>query len=180
MVIVILQSEYTDQQMIFAETGIEDYEMLKQFIKFGIAGVFSTILNYVIYIVCIETGMHYIAANIIGFIITIFFTFILQDKFVFRQYGQEPWWRKLIKTYMSYAFTGLVLSNILSFLWIDVLHLENVLSPVYYYIRHYYAFSDIRMFIKWLAPILSMLIIIPLNFLISRFWTYGIKKKEYM
>lgn len=149
--------------------------MVRQFVKFGIVGAFNSIINYMIYIWCIEMGMHYILANVVGFVITIFCAYILQSKFVFQVNNDTQWWKMLIKTYISYAFTGLVLANLLSILWIDVLSLENVLSPFYQFVQRYFTFRDINTFIKWLAPIMSMIVIIPLNFLINKFWTYGKK-----
>ena len=42
-----------------------------QFMKFGIVGGLNSILNIVIYWICVRYGMHYLIANTIGFVITV-------------------------------------------------------------------------------------------------------------
>ena len=58
----------------------------------------------------------------------------------------------LIKTYVSYSFTGLFLNSLLMFLWVRVFHIS-----------------------EYLAPIFNLLISVPINFLINKFWAF---KKE--
>ena len=48
-----------------------------QFIKFGMVGLFNSVVNYMIYIWCIKAGLHYVLANLIGFFIVIFIDFLL-------------------------------------------------------------------------------------------------------
>jgi len=56
----------------------------------------------------------------------------------------------IIKTYMSYAFTGLILQNILLlFVFISILHIS-----------------------KYLAPLFGLLITIPLNFILNKQWAF--------
>lgn len=153
--------------------------MIKQFIKFGIVGAINTVLNYIIYIVCIACGLHYVVANIIGFIIVIFNAYILQNRFVFIDKSEKQnrvWWKVLIKTYMSYAFTGLVLTNIFSWLWIDYLDLSTLLHPIYVYTKPLFGWESDMAFIKYLAPFLNCIIMIPINFFINKFWTYRCKE----
>lgn len=149
--------------------------MFKQFIKFGMVGVVNTVLNYIIYIVCIRFGMHYIAANIIGFLIVIFNAYLLQNKFVFAVKDGEfrqSWWKILLKTYASYAFTGLILTNILSWLWIEVLDLSVLLRYVYIYTEYFFAWGSGTEFAEYCAPFLNCMIMVPVNFMINKFWTY--------
>lgn len=55
----------------------------------------------------------------------------------------------LLKTYASYSVTGIVINNILSWLWIDILG-ES----------------------KLIAPIINPLISVPLNFIFNKFWAF--------
>lgn len=149
--------------------------MIRQFVKFGVVGAINSILNYIIYAVCINWGMHYIAANIIGFVIVIFNAYLLQKKFVFNKEGrkqQQTWWKVLLKTYLSYAFTGLLLTNFLSWLWIDVFDLTILLSPIYYATQSFFVWESVDTFVKYIAPFFNTIITIPINFLINKFWTY--------
>ena len=56
-----------------------------QFIKFGMVGLFNSVVNYMIYIWCIKAGLHYVLANLIGFFIVIFIAFLLQRYIVFEE-----------------------------------------------------------------------------------------------
>ena len=143
--------------------------MVIQFVKFGTVGAINTILNYVIYVICIKCGMHYVTANIIGFITVIFNAYLLQNKFVFNVEDgkQQSWWKILLKTYLSYAFTGLLLTNLLSWLWIDGLDLEAILYPLYIYTRSFLKWESETAFIKYIAPFLNTIITIPINFIIN-------------
>lgn len=147
--------------------------MIKQFVKFGLAGAVNSVVNYIVYILCLSLGMHYVSANITGFIIAVFGAYLLQNQFVFTDNKENRvWWKVLLKTYASYAFTGLILTNILSVLWIDILDLTIILEPVYRELKQYFEWTDIHDFIEYVAPFLNMLVTIPINFFINKFWTY--------
>ena len=59
-----------------------------------------------------------------------------------------------MKTYVSYGFTGIVLNNILSYLWIEKLGIS-----------------------KYIAPLFNLVLSVPLNFIINKFWAFRTKKK---
>lgn len=97
-------------------------------------GAVNTILSYVIYNFCyyaLNSGVH--IANITGFVITVFIAYLLQSRFVFRQdenAEKRVWWKVLLKTYVSYSFTGLFLTELLIWLWINVIDLGQYLGGV--------------------------------------------------
>lgn len=124
-----------------------------QFIKFGLVGLSNTVISYLIYSVCIYWGLHYAIANILAFIVSVLNSFLLNNRFVFKEdQCKRVWWKTLLKTYISYAFTGLLLSNALSYVWIDVLGI----SP-------------------YLAPVLNLAINTPINFIINKLWAFKAK-----
>ena len=88
--------------------------------------------------------------SLVGTVVSIANAFIWNDRFVFK--GQENDWKnrlkRLGKTYVSYGGTSL-LSVLL--LWIEV---------------QLFGVS------KVIAPVVNLLITIPLNFLINKFWTF--------
>ena len=126
-------------------------EKIVQFIKFGIVGISNTIISYVVYIVLIGVNIHYILASVVGFIISVLNSYYWNNKYVFKEDTEQKrvWWRTLIKTFIAYAGTGLVLSNIMLIIWIEVIKI----SPV-------------------VAPIINLLITIPINFFINKMWAY--------
>lgn len=127
-------------------------DKIKQFIKFGLVGVSNTLISYVVYIVLVYLGMHYIIANIIGFTVSVFNAYYWNNRFVFKAKEGERriWWKILGKTFMSYAGTGVILSNILLVVCIDLIGISEVI-----------------------APIIILLITIPLNYIMNKYWAFA-------
>ncbi len=138
----------------FRERGL--WQAMIQFIKFGLIGGLNTVIGW-----CITNGSFYLlhmdkqAGNIISNIITIFISFMLNSRFVFDHTNEDKKTvvKTLIKVYASYAFTGLVVGGALLWLQSDILGI-----PVY------------------IATILNLIVTIPLNFLLNKFWVYRKKK----
>ncbi|MBQ9607801.1 MAG: GtrA family protein [Lachnospiraceae bacterium] len=130
---------------------------LIQFIKFGIVGVSNTFLSYAINVAVLlmlspfRISWDYFVANIIAFILSVAWSFFWNNKYVFRSREGEKRniWAALLKTYISYAVTGLVLANILSYLWVDVIGIS-----------------------KYIAPLLNLVISVPVNFLLNKLWAF--------
>ena len=152
---------------------------LLQFIKFGLVGVSNTLVSQVVYMVCIALGLHYIAANIIAFIISVLNAFFWQTRFVFKEdesAEKRVWWQVLLKTYAAYAFTGLLLNNLLLIFWIDLIQLESYTQPLTDFVNGLgigISNSDLA---KDIAPLLNIVVNVPINFVINKFWAYRQKK----
>lgn len=137
----------------------ESWENLMQFIKFGLVGLSNTALGYVIYAVSLALmrGVHigakydYLIAQFVMFVLTVLWSFYWNNKAVFKQQQGEKRniLQALIKTYISYMFTTLFLAEFLLFLWVDILGIN-----------------------EYIAPIISMLVTVPLNFVIQKFWAF--------
>lgn len=136
----------------------DKYDALIQFVKFGIVGLTNTVVSYVIYVVSLlalqKAGflpeIDYLVAQFIGFVLSVLWSFYWNNKFVFQDNeGKRNLWQALLKTYMSYAFTGLFLNSILSLLWVEVFHWS-----------------------KMIAPIINLLVSVPLNFIMNKFWAF--------
>ena len=129
----------------------EQKALVIQFVKFGLVGVSNTLVSWICYyiILWIDDNL-YMLGSLVGTVVSIANAFIWNDRFVFK--GQENDWKnrlkRLGKTYVSYGGTSL-LSMLL--LWIEV-QLFGVN--------------------KVIAPVVNLLITIPLNFLINKFWTF--------
>ena len=127
----------------------DKWDAFVQFVKFGIVGLTNNAISYVVYLVLIRLGMHYTPANIIGFTVSVFNSYYWNNKYVFKDEGGRVWWKTFIKTYISYAGTGIVLSNILLFIWIDFFGISAVV-----------------------APLINLIITVPINFIVNKFWAY--------
>lgn len=126
-----------------------------QFIKFGIVGLSNTIISYIIYMGLVWLGVHYLIASIVGFIISVLNSFFWNNRYVFKTQESEKRnpWRTLVKTFVSYAGTGLILANVLLVLWVEVLGLP-----------------------EWLGPILNLVITVPLNFVVNKLWAFKVNE----
>ena len=134
-----------------ANDRTEQKALIIQFIKFGLVGVSNTLVSWICYysILWIDDNL-YMVGSLVGTVVSIANAFFWNDRFVFK--GVEHDWRsrlrRLGKTYVSYGGTSL-LSMLL--LWVEV------------------QFFNVG---KVIAPIVNLLITIPLNFLINKFWTF--------
>ena len=130
------------------------WELLMQFVKFGIVGLSNTVIlfqkNNLI------PSVDYLAAQVIAFVLSVLWSFYWNNKFVFEKADNEERniVHALIKTYISYAFTGLFLNSILSLLWVEVLGIPKII-----------------------APIINLLVSVPLNFIMNKFWAFRKSEK---
>ena len=126
-------------------------EIILQFIKFGLVGVSNTLVAWICYYFFLWLNDDfYMVGGIVGTIVSIANAFFWNDKYVFKSDNND--WRsklkRLGKTYVSYGATSL-LGLIL--LWAEV------------------RFLGIS---KAIAPPVNLLITIPLNFLMNKYWTF--------
>ena len=125
-------------------------QSLVQFVKFGIVGLSNTLISYVVYAVGVRIGVHYLCASVLGFVISVLNSFYWNNKYVFKQEGEERNLLKtLLKTFLAYAFTGLILANILLYIWVDILGIS-----------------------EYLGPVINLIITVPLNFVINKLWAF--------
>lgn len=152
-----------------------------QFIKFGLVGVMNTLVSQLIYMICVYLGLHYIAANVIAFAISVLNAYFWQTKFVFKEEeGKEKrvWWQVLLKTYAAYAFTGLFLNNVLLILWIDIIRIERFTMPLTNIVNRLGITLENHELVVYISPLLNIVMNVPINFLINKFWAYRQKSRN--
>mgnify|MGYP004491626053 FL=1 len=134
-------------------------EGVMQFVRFGIVGVSNTIISYVIYVVCllffqkmgILKNIDYIIAQVTQFVLSVLWSFYWNNRMVFtlKEGEKRSVWKAVIKTYISYSFTGLFINSALLIVWVKVMHIS-----------------------EFIAPVINLLISVPLNFIINKFWAF--------
>ena len=134
-----------------------------QFIKFGIVGLSNTLLGYVIYVVTLRIlraaqvfpEADIFLAQLVMFLLSVLWAFYWNNRMVFRAKEGEKrdWLPALLKTYVSYAFTSLFLSEALLALWVKVLGIS-----------------------AYIAPLINLLITVPLNFVLQKYWAFREKQ----
>lgn len=129
---------------------------MKQFIKFGMVGVTNTLLSYFLNIGVLyllkdaALSYDYVIANVVAFFISVLWSFYWNNRLVFdTKQGIGNILKALLKTYVAYSVTGIVLNNILSFVWIDLLGIS-----------------------KLIAPMINLLFSVPINFLLNKYWAF--------
>ena len=122
-----------------------------QFVKFGIVGLSNTLISLAVYyvFVWIDPGL-YMWGSAAGWVVSVLNAFYWSNRVVFKNESntKKELLTRLLKSYLSYGSTFL-LSQLL--LWLEV---------------EQWGVDE------WLAPIVNLLITIPLNFVINKFWTF--------
>ena len=131
---------------------------LTQFFRYCFIGLTNTFLNYFLYVVSLnliraaKSGMEYdyMAASIVSFSLCVFWSFFWNSRYVFQD-GREnrKWAVALLKMYLAYSVSGILLNNLLLYLYISVLGIS-----------------------VYIAPILSLLICVPVNFVMNKYWAF--------
>lgn len=122
-------------------------KIIKQFIKFGIVGISNTIISLAVYYILIFLNFNYILANTIGFVVSVLNAYYWNSRYVFEN-STEKSGKRLLKTFISYGCTFL-LSTLLLFIMVDCLHISQLI-----------------------APIINLIVTVPLNFLLNKFWAF--------
>lgn len=146
-------------KIIHKELTEETVDAFMQFMKFGIVGISNTVISYVLYAVSllgfqkfgIFAKFDYLVAQVIAFVLSVLWSFYWNNKvvFVLKEGEKRSLWHSLIRVYISYSFTGLFLNSILLILWVKIFHIS-----------------------EFIAPIINLLISVPVNFLINKFWAF--------
>ena len=127
-----------------------------QFIKFGIVGLSNTVIGYGIYVISLYVfrkfslfaNIDIYVAQFIMFLLSVLWSFYWNKKKVFVK-SRESIFKSLVKTYITYGFTTFLLSEVLLVLWVRVFNIN-----------------------EYIAPIFSLIITVPLNFIIQKFWVF--------
>lgn len=137
---------------------------LLQFVKFGLVGVMNTAVDYITYLLTLlifeKTGLFgtkaYLVSTILGFLVSFFNMFYWNNAYVFKKKEDESRSAlvSLVKLFLSYSLTGIIIKPGCMFILVDLVHVPNKIAPI---------------------PI--MFITIPVNFLLSKLWAFRGKKK---
>lgn len=125
--------------------------LLVQFLKFGLVGVSNTAVSLAVYylFLWIDDSL-YLWGNVVGWVVSVANAFYWNNKYVFTEHreGFAALIKRLLRTYLSYGATFLLSTGLL-YLEVDVLGWSAVISPV-----------------------INLLVTIPLNFLLNKFWAF--------
>jgi len=131
----------------------ENWNAFLQFVKFGLVGVSNTFISYFVYLIFLFVlgEKYYLVGNVVGFFVSVLNSFYWNDKYVFKMKDGEnrSKLKSLIKVFLSYAITGLVLSNLLLIVFVQIFNISKVIGPL-----------------------IVLIITIPLNYVMNKVWAF--------
>ncbi|MHB1315840.1 MAG: GtrA family protein [Christensenellales bacterium] len=123
------------------------FVLIKQFIKFGLVGLSNTLISLGVYYLLVYLNVHYILANIAGFLVSVLNAYYWNSRYVFPK-GSQKRRSAFLKCFVAYGFTFL-LGTLLLFLMVDQIGISDKV-----------------------APIINLCITIPANFLLNKVWAF--------
>ena len=145
--------------------------------KFGLVGVSNTLVAYAVEMLCyyvlftdpawarpaglpaalgLTMSRRILWTNVLAFVISVTHSYLWNSRFVFKKTGGRrtpaEHARAYARTVACYALTGLILAP-----WLKTV-LSATPTPGIPY---------------WLASLLTLLVTIPLNFVMNKFWAFG-------
>lgn len=124
-----------------------------QFLKFGIVGISNTVISLATYYLLVFLGVHYLLANAAGFALSVINSYFWNSRYVFKDKTENSKVRAFSKVFLSYL-VSFCLSSLLIYLFVQVLSIS-----------------------EYLAPILRLIVTIPLNFFMNKLWAFKEKVK---
>ncbi len=121
--------------------------LIKQFVNFGIVGISNTAIYLAVYYALLFYNVNYIIAYSVSFVVSVLNAYYWNNKYVFKK-NTAGHMKPLVKTFFSYGST-FILSIGLLILMVDYINIS-----------------------KNIAPVINLVITIPLNFLLSKLWAF--------
>ena len=128
-------------------------QLIIQFIKFGIVGVSNTLISLIIYYIVIWVGGHYMIGNLAGFVAGVLNSFFWNNRYVFKKKQEKSSVKAFVKMTCAYGVT-LVLSSVLMYLFVDIMHIS-----------------------AYLAPLICLVFTVPINFVMNKLWVFKDRNK---
>ena len=132
----------------------EFFALVWQFIKFGIVGFSNTLISLAVYYILVFFGWNYLLANTMGFLISVCNAFFWNYRYVFKDKTETSIPKSFSKVFITYGISYLV-STFLIWLMVDIMHIS-----------------------EWLAPLIRLVVTVPLNFVLNKLWAFRKREKK--
>lgn len=120
----------------------------KQLTKFGLVGILNTLVSLIIYYFLVFLNLNYIIANIIGYFLSSVMGYFLNKVWVFNAKRQKII-SSSIRYYIVYGIS-LVINVSSMYLWVNILYISKIV-----------------------APVLTMFLTVPFNYIFNKIWTFN-------
>lgn len=132
----------------------EFFALVWQFIKFGIVGFSNTLISLAVYYILVFFGWNYLLANTMDFLISVCNAFFWNYRYVFKDKTETSIPKSFSKVFITYGISYLV-STFLIWLMVDIMHIS-----------------------EWLAPLIRLVVTVPLNFVLNKLWAFRKREKK--
>ena len=132
----------------------EFFALVWQFIKFGIVGFSNTLISLAVYYILVFFGWNYLLANTMGFLISVCNAFFWNYRYFFKDKTETSIPKSFSKVFITYGISYLV-STFLIWLMVDIMHIS-----------------------EWLAPLIRLVVTVPLNFVLNKLWAFRKREKK--
>lgn len=137
------------------EKVLELTKKYKEFLLYGIFGALTTLVNIVVYFIFTkELGVNFLISNVIAWILSVLFAYVTNKIFVFesKNLSIKEVLKEAVSFFSARLFTG-ALDMLVMYISVDLLSIDD-----------------------FLMKILSNIIVILLNYFLSKYWIF--KKVE--
>ncbi len=132
-------------RLIGRELSEEQWRGFMQFFRFCLVGLSNTAISLIVYYVFVLINRDlYIAGNAVGFVVSVLNSYFWNSRFVFDKRDERA--KTIIKTFIAYG-SNLAIGTALLYLLVDIWGLSELL-----------------------APLLNLIVTIPLNYVLNKFW----------
>lgn len=132
-------------KLVGKELSDDGKKGLMQFVKFCLVGVSNTAISLIVYYVFVLINNDlYIIGNAVGFVVSVLNSYFWNSKFVFKKEDERT--KTIVKTFLAYG-TNLIIGTLLLYLFVEICSIS-----------------------EFIAPLLNLVITIPLNYLLNKFW----------
>lgn len=101
------------------------YDKFRNLILYGIIGSFTSFLDFCVFSVLANfVGIYYLVANCISVLVGITTSFLLNRKYNFKV---KDHYKRRFVVFLGVGLCGLVLSNVILYFGIDILHVNEIL-----------------------------------------------------
>src|SRR4030042_497097 len=104
--------------------------VVRQFIKFGIVGVSSTIIDWgIFYLLNLVFGIYYLTAKVFSFSVAVINSFIWNRRWTFR--SQNPERSKEFTKFLVIALVGLSINALIMYLAVSIFHARKIIGLIF-------------------------------------------------
>lgn len=102
-------------------------EKIKELIRYGIVGVMTTLVNYIVYYICLKLNINWLISNSLAWIAAVIFAYVTNRNMVFHSKNDV---KKECMEFFGMRFITLIVENILLGICIDGIGLSNLISKI--------------------------------------------------